>query len=182
MSFFPFILPPSRKGTKAFERARAAEGRSDDDAALTHFTQAAASFDAHFLAIGMHSARASHLVMAGISYTRIGRNEDALMALDRCLELKDIPDASLHAGYAAAQLGLSERAKKYWEKYPVWAEQRIIASALNKAVHNIKKTNQPNMQQLCESIALAMRNQDRENIRGAFMTPNNQDGAPKRGY
>ncbi len=56
--------------------------------------------------------------MAGISYTRLGRNEEALTVLDACIAQKEIPDAFLHAGYAAAQLGQLGEAVKYWANYP----------------------------------------------------------------
>ena len=88
-----FTSPPSRRGEHHFERARAAELRGDFAAAEDHFRAGAEAFDAHFADVEAkgRQVRPAHLVMAGICYTRLGRNEDALSVLDRALAAREIP-------------------------------------------------------------------------------------------
>ncbi|WP_229591490.1 tetratricopeptide repeat protein [Pseudodesulfovibrio sediminis] len=167
MSFFSKLIPPSRKGHKNFERGRAAELRADYSKAEAYFTTAAEAFDAHLTLLETEGeeARPSHLVMAGICYTRTGRFEDALRVLDACIERKKIPDAFLNAGYAAAKLGLADRTVAYWQAYPDWAGQRVIANTLTDLVKAIRKQENPDLQGACEAVALAVAKQDKTNQR-----------------
>lgn len=183
MSFFSTLTPPSRKGEKNFERARAAEGRGSYDQARDFFEIAATAFDAHFaqnIKKGSRN-RPSHLVMAGICYTRLGRNEDALTVLNACIAAKEIPDAFLHAGYAAAKLGQVDKAVDYWSRYPQWVEQRIIADTLRKQ-GALLRGPAPDLQAACEAVATAVQRQDKANARTKMSTPERKPVPPNRGY
>lgn len=164
MSFLSKLVQPYRKGEKNFERGRSAELRRDFVKAEEYFTTAAFAFDEHFAKKNAASkdSRVSHLVMAGICYTRIGRFEDGLRVLEQCIEAKDIPDAFLHAGYAAAKLGMTEKAITHWENYPDWAGQRIIANTLKDQLKMIR-TEDANLQAACEAVAKAVQKQDKMN-------------------
>ena len=184
MSFFSKLTPSHRKGEKNFERARAAEGRRDFDAAMEYFHDSAKAYDVHF-AESEESGKAlrpSHLVMAGICYTRIGRNADALDVLDACLALKEIPDAFLHAGYAAAKLSEADKAVDYWEHYPAWADQRIIATALKEQTALIRTQGEAALQSACEVVAEAVFRQDKENAKSKPFSRGKQKVPAKRGY
>lgn len=178
MSFFSKFVAPYRKGEKNFERGRAAELRGDFGKAEEYFRVGAEGFDAHFAKGGV--SKPSHLVMAGICYTRIGRNEDALDVLDRAMGAKDIPDAFLHAGYAAARLGDRDAAVRYWSGYPAWADQRFIAETLKEQIAALQGGS--DVEAVCEAVAKAVHRQDRENAKKKHMTHDNQKIAPKRGY
>ncbi|MCJ2164343.1 MULTISPECIES: hypothetical protein [unclassified Pseudodesulfovibrio] len=167
MSFFSKLVRPCRKGEKNFQRGRAAEQRSDFVKAKQYFTEGAAAFDEHLAEINAKNERPrpSHMVMAGICYTRTGRYADALRILDDCIEAKDIPDAFLNAGYAAAKSGQAERAVAYWRDYPAWAGQRIIAGVLKELVRAIRSSDSPDLQGACEAVANAVFEQDKANAR-----------------
>lgn len=184
MSFFSKLVAPYRKGEKNFERARAAELRKDFDQAENYFEAAAKGFDEHLAEKedAGQEARPSHLVMAGICYTRLGRNEDALRVLDACIERKDIPDAFLHAGYAAAKLEQIDLAIDYWSRYPAWAEQPYIANALKEQVKAIRNHDAPDLQAACETVAQAVHRQDKANAKAKSMTRGKQIVPRNRGY
>lgn len=167
MSFFSGLVKPYRRGEKNFERGRAAEARGDYAKAEAYFQEGAAAFDEHLAAKRDkgEAARPSHLVMAGICYTRIGRFEDALNTLDGCLAEKEIPDAFLHAGYAAAKLNRSDRAAGYWSDYPAWAGQRIIQTVLKEQVSLLRANDAPDLGAACEAVAVAVHEQDKLNSR-----------------
>lgn len=184
MSFFSKLTSPSRKGEKNFERARAAEGRRDFGKAQNYFQTAAEAFDDHLADCRgkRKPARPSHLVMAGICYTRLGRNEDALDVLGECLAQKQIPDGYIHAGYAAAKLGQAEKAIAYWEDYPAWADQKIIADALKEQIAAVKAQGEAALQPACETIAEAVFRQDKANAKAKTFSHDNKTIPPKRGY
>jgi tetratricopeptide (TPR) repeat protein len=184
MSFFSKLIAPYRKGERNFERARAAEFRKDAKAAKNYFRIGAEAFDEHIAkkeAQGKE-VRPSHLVMAGICYTRIGRFEDALLVLDQCIQNKDIPDAFLHAGYAAAQLGFVDKTINYWGNYPSWADQRIIATALKEQIKIVRSQKESALQTACESVTQAIIKQDIDNSRSKQFSPYNPTPHPKRRY
>lgn len=173
MSFFSKLIQPYRKGQRNFERGRAAEFRRDFDAAKNYFQVAAEAFDEHIAkkeADGKE-VRPSHLTMAGICYTRIGRYEDALRVLDECMERKEVPDAFLHAGYAAAKMGDADKAVEYWKGYPHWAGQRVIANTLKEQIKAIRSQDTPDLQGACEAMAQAIFKQDRANSVGKKFSP-----------
>jgi len=184
MSFFSKLVKPYRRGERNLERGRAAELRRDFEAAEQYFRTAAEAFDEHFADKRKRGEeiRASHLVMAGICYTRIGRYEDALRVLDACIELKHIPDAYLHAGYSAAKLGDAERAVKYWKEYPSWVDQRIIETALVEQVKAIRSQESPDLQAACEAVAEAVFKQDHQNEVIRSRQPYKPVWPPRRGY
>lgn len=184
MSFLSNITPPHRRGEKNFDRGRAAEGRRDFTKALEYFQAGADGFDAHFAKSKEQgkTIRPSHLIMAGICYTRLGRNEDALAVIGECLEQKEIPDGYLHAGYAAAKLGDAGRTINYWKAYPAWADQRIIATALKEQETAIKEQGEAALQSACEAVAEAVFQQDRANAKAKHFTRGKQKVPPKRGY
>lgn len=184
MSFFSKLTSPSRKGEKNFERGRAAEGRRDFDKAQGYFQTAAEAFDAHLTECRDKGkpVRPSHLVMAGMCYTRLGRDQDALDVLGECLAQKQIPDGYLHAGYAAAKLGQADKAIAYWEAYPAWAEQKIVADALKEQVATVKAHGEAALQPACEAIAEAVFRQDKANTRAKAFSHDNKTVPPKRGY
>ena len=119
--------------------------------------------------------------MAGICYTRLGRNEDALTVLNACIAAKEIPDAFLHAGYAAAKLGQVDKAVDYWSRYPQWVEQRIIADTLRKQ-GALLRGPAPDLQAACEAVATAVQRQDKANARTKMSTPERKPVPPNRGY
>nr|WP_321512922.1 hypothetical protein [uncultured Pseudodesulfovibrio sp.] len=185
MSFFSHLVQPYRKGEKNFERGRAAELRRDFKKAEDYFTIAAQAFDEHFTkkAAAGKDTRTSHLVMAGICYTRIGRFEDGLRILEQCIETKDIPDAFLHAGYAAAKLGLAEKAVSHWKSFPDWAGQRVIANALKEQVKAIRSSEKPDLQGACEAVAKAVQEQDKVNQNDRkFRDRGQRDREHRQGY
>lgn len=173
MSFFSKLIKPYRKGERNFDRGRNAESRRNAEAAKEYFSKAAAAFDEHIADKQKRGqeVRPSHLVMAGICYTRIGRHEDGLRVLDQCIERKEIPDAYLHAGYNAAKLGDANRAEAYWKSYPGWADQRIIANALKEQIAAIRTHGKDGLQSACEAVTLAIFKQDIENGRRAKFGP-----------
>lgn len=185
MSLFSSFVKPYRKGEKNFERARAAEVRKQYDKAEAYFTDAAQAFDAHFAAKQEQGSKlsTSHLVMAGISYNRIGRHEDALRVLDQALGRKEIPDALVNAGYAAAKLGQPERATRYWSSYPDWAGQRYIATALKEVVDNLSQ-DKPDLDRACLIVAEAVARQDNfnEKDRRTRESGNKQTSEFRQGY
>ncbi|QGY38969.1 tetratricopeptide repeat protein [Pseudodesulfovibrio cashew] len=183
MSFFSRLVPPSRKGENNFKRARAAELRRDFDKAQAYFSAAAGAFDDHFARLKDKgkAPRASHLAMAGICYTKLGRNEDAITILEQCLAIKDVPDAYLHAGYAAAKLGDADRAVDYWDRYPQWAEQRIVAKALKEQVQALRE-EKISLQAACEAVAHAVHQQDKHNAGVRLMRRGKKEYPPHRGY
>jgi tetratricopeptide (TPR) repeat protein len=163
MSFFSKLVRPETKGGKNFERGRSAEARGDFGKAETYFREGAATYDEYFQG-GPGEARPSHLVMAGVCYTRVGRYEDALRLLSECVERKEIPDAFLNAGYAAAKLGRGDEAARYWSLYPSWAGQRKVESVLNEQVRLIRAGG-ADLGAACEVVARAVFEQDKINAR-----------------
>lgn len=182
MNFFSKLVAPYRRGEKNFERGRSAELRGDFAKAEEYFGIAADAFDEHFGSKGESGARPSHLVMAGICYVRIGRNEDALQMFDRCVSLKEIPDAFLHAGYAAAKMGDAQKAMEYWKRYPAWYEQRIMHDVLTEQLSSLEQAEAVDLEGACEAIAQAVRQQDKYNENQKRMKRGNQDYPPNRGY
>jgi len=184
MSFFSKLVKPYRRGERNLERGRAAEVRRDFEAAEACFRTGAEAFDEHFADKQKRGeeVRPSHLVMAGICYTRIGRYEDALRVLDECIELKKIPDAYLHAGYSAAKLGDAARAVGYWKQYPSWVDQRIVEPALVEQVKAIRSQENPDLQAACEAVAKAVLTQDIQNESVRRRQPYKPVWPPKRGY
>ncbi|MDD3313263.1 hypothetical protein [Pseudodesulfovibrio sp.] len=182
MSIFASLIPPSRRGEKNLERGRAAELRGDFTAAERHFRLAAEAFDAHFAARrdAGKDARPSHLLMAGIAYTRIGRDRDAIAALDRALEAGPAPDAYLHAGYAAAKLGETGLAVDYWTSYPDWADQPRIAAALRDQVASLRAGG--DLAAACEAVTRAVFLQDRDNANRRLMSRGRKEVPRNRGY
>lgn len=163
MTFFSKLVRPETKGKKNFERGRAAEARGDFAKAETYFGEGAAAYDAYF-AGKPDEVRPSHLAMSGVCYTRTGRYEDALRVLAECVERKEIPDAFLNAGYAAARLGRANEAARYWALYPSWAGQRAVESALNAQVRLIRAGG-ADLGAACEAVARAVFEQDKVNAR-----------------
>lgn len=182
MNLFSKLVTPIRKAKRNFERARKAEQRADYAKAEAYFTTAAQAYDEHFSKHGEQAARPSQLIMAGICYVRTGRNEDALDILDTCLAKKDIPDAFLHAGYAAAKVGDKGKAMGYWSRYPAWYEQRIVHSALKETLHRLKDDDGFDLQAACESVAKAIRTQDKENENRKRLKRGKQTYPPNKGY
>lgn len=183
MSFFSKLMAPYRKGEKNFERARAAELRGDFGAAEAYFRTGADAFDTHFAKLRDKdkTARPSHLVMAGICYTRLGRNQDALAALDKALSAKDIPDAFLHAGYAAAKMGDIASAADYWSRYPDWADQPILSGVLKEQAAALKQgTSDPASS--CQAVAEGVHRQDRENAKRKITARGSKDIPAHKGY
>ena len=167
MSFLSRLVKPYRRGEKNFERGRAAERRGDFAKAEEYFRAGAAAFDEHLADKQGRGeiARPSHLVMAGICYTRVARFEDGLRVLDACLAEKDIPDAFLNAGYAAARLGRTERAVGYWMDYPAWAGQRIIQTTLREQVRLLRSDAVPDLGAACRAVDQAVLEQDHNNTK-----------------
>ncbi|WP_319581589.1 hypothetical protein [uncultured Pseudodesulfovibrio sp.] len=163
MSFLSKLVRPETKGGKNFERGRAAEARGDFGKAETYFGDGAAAFD-DFFGGEPNNVRPSHLVMAGVCYTRVGRYEDALRVLAECVERKEIPDAFVNAGYAAAKLGRAEEAARYWALYPSWAGQRKVETALKEQVRLIHAGG-ADLDDACEAVAVAVNEQDKVNAR-----------------
>ena len=182
MSVFSKFIPPARRGEKSVERGRAAEMRGDFAAAEAHFRTAAEAFDAHLARRTRRggAVRPSHRVLAGIAYTRIGRNQDALDVLGPVIEAGGIPDACLHAGYAAAKLGEAEKAARYWAAYPDWAEERILGRVLHEQAAALLRGAAP--QAACEAVARAVLDQDRENARRRPMSRGRKQVPRNRGY
>lgn len=166
MSIFSKLVKPYRRGAKNFERGRAAESRGDFEKARGYFLEGAAAFDEHFASEPATGAgvRPSDLVMAGVCYVRVGRNEDALRVLRECLSRKEIPDAFLNAGYAAAKLDRAEEAAELWSGYPSWAGQRVVERTLNEQVRAIRAGG-ADLGAACEAVARAVLEQDRTNAR-----------------
>lgn len=181
-SLFSSLVPAHRKGERNFERARKAEQRGDFAKAEAYFNAAAEGFDAHFAARERKGGRvrASRLAMAGICYTRLGRNQEAIDILQRALEQRDIPDAYLNAGYAAAKLGDRDTAIRFWAGYPDWADQAVIASALKEQLDTLREGG--DLQTACEAVARAVREQDRRNVAKAPFVRHNREKPPHRGY
>lgn len=182
MNIFSSLVAAYRRGEKNFDRARSAELRRDFAKAEVYFQEAASAYDEHFRKQGESGTRPVHLVKAGISYVRIGRNEDGIRVLDICLSMKDIPDAALHAGYAAAKLGRKDEAARYWSRYPAWYEQRIMHDTLGPILHSLQTEDKPDLQGACEAIAAAVRKQDTYNETQKRMKRGNQEYPPNRGY
>jgi len=184
MSFFSKLTPPHRVGEKNFERARAAEVRKDFGKARQYFEAAAQGFDEHFAANNKsgEKQRPSHLVMAGICYTRLGRNEDALAVLDVCIAQKEIPDAFLHAGYAAAQLSQVNKAVDYWSQYPDWSEERYISKELKAQVEELRNSAEPNLLAASEAVVHASHRQDKKNASDRLSARGKKTGPRNRGY
>ena len=186
MSFFSTLFTPQpyRVGEKNFDRARRAEVRREFDKAQARFMDAAQGFDDHLArwkAEGKE-VKPSHLIMAGISYVRIGRNEDALAVLKKALEYREIPDGFLHAGYAAAKLGDAGLAEKLWSQYPDWASQHQVAKALKAAVETLRESDDPDLKTLCEAVAKAAHQQDMENEKFRNTAPRWQEYLKNRRY
>lgn len=181
MSFFSRLITPARKARKRFDKARRAEIVGQFFEARDQFEIVAASYDEHFAQLREkgESARTSDLVKAGMAYTRLGRNDDALAVLDECIRRKEIPDAYLHAGYAAARLGYHDRAVGYWTDYPKWAEQREIHVALREQLAQLRRPS-PDLNTACSAIIEAFYRQDRDN-KVKDGTRSNEDPL-KRGY
>ncbi|NDV20332.1 hypothetical protein GO013_13025 [Pseudodesulfovibrio sp. JC047] len=185
MAFFDRFVQPYRIGEKNFERGRTAEFRRDETKAAAYFATAATAFDDHLRkkTAAHKDVRPSHLVMAGICYARTGRFEDALHTLETCLEAKDIPDAFLHAGYAAAKLGKTKTAIAHWTHYPDWAGQRIISTALKTILRTIQSADEPDLQFACEAVANAIRAQDAYNrVDRNFRDRGQRDREHRQGY
>jgi tetratricopeptide (TPR) repeat protein len=181
MSFLSKLVRPEKKGAKNFERGRAAEARSDFGSAETYFSEGAAAYDAYFAA-RTGEVRPSHLVMAGVCYTRVGRYEDALRVLAECVERKEIPDAFLNAGYAAAKLGRADEAVRYWARYPSWAGQRKVESALKAQIKAIR-AGAADLDAACEAVAVAVFEQDKLNGRDRrFRDRGKRDSEFRQGY
>jgi len=183
MTFLSNLIPPSRRGEKNVERGRAAELRGDFTAAEGYFRTAADAFDAHLARQRERNAavRTAHLVLAGIAYVRIGRNADALAALDAALETGPIPDAYLHAGYAAAKIGDTDRAAAYWAAYPDWADQRSVARTVHEQAAALRRET-TDAQSACEAVARAVLDQERENARRRLMSRGRKEVPRNRGY
>lgn len=183
MSFFSKFTKPYKKGEMNFERARDAEAAKRFPKAEEYFIKSAEGFDAHFAAkdAAGDEIHTPHLVMAGIAYTRLGRNQDALRVLDAALARKEIPDAFLNAGYAAAKLGDADLARNYWSRYPAWADQRIIANALKEQL-SLLAAEAPDLVACCEAIAKAVLAQDIENDRVKRRMDYKKVFPPNRGY
>ncbi|MBG0788894.1 MAG: hypothetical protein H0S80_00175 [Desulfovibrionaceae bacterium] len=164
MSFFEKLVKPYRKGEKNFDRARDAESRRNFDKARECYLASAAAFDEHLAdkRAGGEEIRPSHLAMAGLAYTRLGRYEDALAILDECLERTDIPDAFLYAGFAAVRLGQFDKALEYWKNYPTWADQRILANMLREQIGALKAAP-PDGDAICDAVIQGVYEQSQYN-------------------
>ena len=164
MSFFQKLVKPYRKGEKNFDRARDAESRRMFDKAREYYQECAAGFDEHLASKRAEGKeiRPSHLAMAGLAYTRMGRYEDALTTLDECLDRKDIPDAFLYAGFAAIRLGQFDRALEYWKNYPTWADQRILANMLKEQIKALK-ADPPDADAICDAVIQSVYEQSQYN-------------------
>ncbi|MEF2230859.1 MAG: hypothetical protein V3571_08020, partial [Pseudodesulfovibrio sp.] len=115
------------------------------------------------------------------AYTRIGRDREALDTLDQALATGPIPDAYLHAGYAAAKLGDTGRAAGYWAAYPDWADQALAARTLREQAAALRLgTTGP--QQACEAVARAVLDQERENARRRLRSRGRKEIPRNRGY
>lgn len=183
MSFFSRFVQHSVKGQKNFERARSAEERGEYAKAKEYFEQSINAYD-HYLEQQRKKGKQpfpSHLVMAGIGYVRMGRNEDALSVLDECIHRKEIPDAYLHAGYAAAKLGRKDDALAYWEAYPAWVEQAVIHDALRE-VRNSLREDRVSLDDACLALAQAIHRQDKDNAKLRKGTPDQRIIPANRGY
>jgi tetratricopeptide (TPR) repeat protein len=182
MTFLSLFIRPSRKGERNFERGRAAEQRGDIIAAKTFFRQGAEAYDKHLTsqAAKGEAVRPSHLIRAGICYVRSGRDRDGLTALEAALAERDIPDAFLHAGYAAARLGNREAALAHWTNYPDWAGQPIIASALAEQIAALRRGD--NLDKASEAVVEAIYAQDRDNARIRPTVRHSRPVPPHRGY
>lgn len=181
MSFLSRLVRPETKGRKNFERGRAAEARGDFGRAEAYFTEGAVGYDAYF-AGEPGEVRPSHLVMAGICYTRVGRYEDALRALAECVSRKEIPDAFVNAGYAAARLGRGEEAAGYWARYPSWAGQRKVEAALKAQVKAIRSGG-ADLGAACEAVTVAVYEQDKFNARDrSFRNQSRRNAEFRQGY
>jgi hypothetical protein len=173
---------PQRTGQRSFERGRAAELRSDFVAAEAYFGQGAQAYDDH-LAHAEQAGREvlpSDLTRAGICYVRVGRDADGLRVLEQALARKDIPDAFLHAGYAAARLGDRDGAARHWSRYPDWAGQPIIAAELKERLRELARG--ADLDAACEAVATAVLRQDRENARARPSIRHFRPVPPHRGY
>ncbi|ADU63959.1 MAG: hypothetical protein KUA35_06330 [Pseudodesulfovibrio sp.] len=182
MSLLSRFIPASRRGQRNFERGRAAEQRGDINAALACFRQGALDYDTHLDARekAWRPVHPSHLVRAGICYVRIGRDSDALRVFERALAAKEIPDAFLHAGYAAAKLDDREGAVRFWSGYPAWAGQVVIARTLKLQVAAIAAG--ADLAAACRAVAHAVRGQDRENAKARPTLRHSRPVPPHRGY
>jgi len=183
MSFFSRFVQHSVKGQKNFERARSAEEREEYAKAKDFFEQSVEAYD-HYLAQQRDKGKQpfpSHLVMAGIGYVRLGRNEDALTVLDECIRRKEIPDAYLHAGYAAAKLGRKDDAMTYWQSYPAWVEQPVIHDALRSVLEALRH-DQSSLDDACHVVAQAIHRQDKDNAKLRKGTPDQRIIPANRGY
>ncbi|MBC16659.1 MAG: hypothetical protein CL942_06365 [Desulfovibrio sp.] len=183
MSFFSRFVQHSVKGQKNFERARSAEEREEYAKAKEFFELSVDAYD-HYLAQQRDKGKQpfpSHLVMAGIGYVRLGRNEDALSVLDECIRRKEIPDAYLHAGYAAAKLGRKDSAIAYWEAYPAWVEQPVIHEALREVLNSLRQ-DQSSLDDACLVMAQAIHRQDKDNAKLRKGTPDQHTIPANRGY
>jgi tetratricopeptide (TPR) repeat protein len=183
MGFLDRLVPLDAKGEKNFERAMRAELRRDFDKAESYFTACA---DALQELVEKKQKKRSqplvrHLVMAGIACVRIGRNEQALDLLDQAIAMRDdVPDAWLHAGYACAKLGRAEQAAHYWQSYPQWSEDRIVAEALADTLLQWQSSGGADLDAACEAIARAYFSQMRHNH---ALPPQRRDAIlGKRGY
>jgi len=185
MSFFSklFHVTPLRKGEKRFDRARRAEKLARYDEAREQFAVTAAAFDEHFenLRRKNRDARPSQLVKAGMAYTRIGRNEDAIAVLDECIRRAEIPDAFFHAGFASARLGKLDDAIRYWSAYPKWFEQRIIHAELNEQLRQLRGP-EPDLEAACDAVINAFYRQERENRERTGRQERGGEFPPNRGY
>lgn len=119
--------------------------------------------------------------MAGIGYVRLGRNHDALAVLDECIRRNEIPDAYLHAGYAAAKLGHKDDAIAYWEAYPAWVEQPVIHSALQQILPALRH-DELLLDEACLMVAKAIQRQDKDNAKLQKGTPDERIIPANRGY
>jgi tetratricopeptide (TPR) repeat protein len=194
MRFFSSLtLPwnnPQRTGQRSFERGRAAELRGDFAAAEAYFRQGAQAYDAHLAHAEQagREVRPSDLTRAGICYVRVGRDDDGLRVLEQALARKDIPDAFLHAGYAAARLGDRDGAARHWSRYPDWAGQPIIAAELRERLRELARGadlgSEPgaDLDAACEAVARAVLRQDRENARARPSIRHSRPVPPHRGY
>lgn len=182
MSLFSRFIPASRRGQRNFERGRAAEQRGDIAAAQAYFRQGALDYDTHLDASkqAWRAVHPSHLVRAGICYVRIGRDSDALRVFERAMAVKEIPDAFLHAGYAAAKLGDREGAVRFWSGYPAWAGQSVVARILKLQVAAIAAG--ADLEAACRAVAAAVHGQDRENAKARPTLRHSRPVPPHRGY
>ncbi len=183
MGFFDKLVPLSSKGERNYDRGMRAELRRDFAKAEEYFTAGADNFRNHMTIKNKKGQEplVRHLVMGGICCTRVGRYQEALDMLDRALARRDdVPDAWLHAGYAAAKLGDREKAVKFWSKYPDWSEERIVAEALKQAVRTLRGSEDADLQSVCAAVAEANFSQMRHNH---ALPPRRRDAIlKKKGY